>query len=468
MAANTFYPSLSNLIQVDEIPSALAVIQGGIDDLFKHFYYKDFQAQKSASGDVGFYQLKIITYKRLGIEIPGTNGLALILNPSITPGGTTDFPISLGYRWDILKYVKGFDVTTNPLSPEFFFDLFLNISGATKEELLTEVIYQFYQEEDIDADPIQRFVDDYNQNHPSVQPLVKSMDPDEGVVIADIANQLAMVQQVDVFQFVQNDFVATIIDNDSPLTQLKLLFSKWINNISEDDIKSIIIPKAFFSIDQLSIGIQFPSNIFRELNADGTPAQIPDPQNQGQQIDKPTLLTFDIASLKYSTEKGFEFNLAQNLNINFPYSEILKSGFTIDLHDLKLDLSRTQNIPEAIADGRPEDFIGVYVVDAEISLPKKWFSEPKQGDLPPGIPSLPTVSIKGTNLLIGTGGISGKISLVGNGKLYKKFGDFWIGLDKFSMTFQQNAITESLIKGSILIPSFKDEKGDTKDAVSFC
>ena len=110
----------------------------------------------------------------------------------------------------------------------------------------------------------------------------------------------------------------------------------------------------------------------------------------------------------------------------------------------------------------PGDFKGVSVGEATIILPKKWFSDPDAGDIPPGESSLPTgIAIKGHNLLIGTGGFSGTLALEGNGLLYKKIGNFWIGLDSFSLTFKQNAITASTITGKLIIPKFKKTDGGT-------
>lgn len=106
----------------------------------------------------------------------------------------------------------------------------------------------------------------------------------------------------------------------------------------------------------------------------------------------------------------------------------------------------------------PPNFKGITIGEAEVFLPKKWFSEPSAGDIPPGETSLPTgPSIKGDDLIIGNGGFSGKIGFESNGLLYKKLSNFWIGLDSFSLTFKQNAITESNVTGKLIIPKFKDK-----------
>src|SRR5680860_571067 len=67
----------------------------------------------------------------------------------------------------------------------------------------------------------------------------------------------------------------------------------------------------------------------------------------------------------------------------------------------KLDLSRKTNIPEATADGRPNDFMGVYIQDGIIGFPQFWNHDDSNS----------TGQIVARNLLVGTGGISGTLGL---------------------------------------------------------
>ena len=143
-----------------------------------------------------------------------------------------------------------------------------------------------------------------------------------------------------------------------------------------------------------------------------------------------------------------------------------KTGLTIGFSNMKLDLSRTTNIAEADADGRPVDFMGVYAEEAFIGLPKKWFKQESGA----------TLAIIGRNLLIGTGGISGTVGLEAIGSnpdtelvftLGKDDGSsnrkgFAIGFSHFHMKWQQNALIESSVKGSLTVPGFKrcDRNGD--------
>ncbi len=462
MPTSTFYPSLATLIPLENIPAELGLLKSGLSNFFDHFYYRDLQINKSVDGDAAFYSLKIVTYKRLALEVPGTGGLALVLNPGLdegSQGATSEFPISLSYKWGILKYVRDFDLESFDFSGPAFFNILLDLTGVTKEQLLAEALSVLTD----DPDPVQQFIDLFNSdpNYNPAAPLLINSFPTDEEVISDLLVQLVTNgNDFDSYQIILDKYIVSINSPEEILEKLELLFAKWLGAFPIDDIKEMLTPEVSASIDALSVGIQFPSKILRQVNAQGKP--IPDPQHPGE--DKPAVLSFDVASLKYSTACGLEFDLADSLVINFPRSEILKSGLILDLHDVKVDFSRTSNIPEASADGRPVDFIGVYVRDGTISFPAFWKSAPGS-----------TGVIKARNLLIGTGGFSGTLALeaiatgsstpVQDPVVKFTFGkdpaqdpskEFSVSLDGFKIVLKQNAIKESEIKGTLVIPGLKD------------
>ncbi len=136
MSDTLFYPSLSTLLPLESMPPNLGFVQGVLQDVFDSLYYRDLQVQKSKLGEVGFYQLSLVVYKRLGVEIPGTGGAALVFNPGAS-GQTSEIPIALGYRWDILKYVKEFDAASLNELPQLLFDVFVEVAGADAAALLS-------------------------------------------------------------------------------------------------------------------------------------------------------------------------------------------------------------------------------------------------------------------------------------------------------------------------------------------
>ncbi|MBS3737386.1 MAG: protease complex subunit PrcB family protein [Psychroflexus sp.] len=145
------------------------------------------------------------------------------------------------------------------------------------------------------------------------------------------------------------------------------------------------------------------------------------------------------------------------LNTNVP-AQIGNTGLIIDIQNLKIDLSRTENILEADLDGRPLEFMGVYTDYTAITLPQKWFNNVDNS----------TLRIAGYNLLIGTGGVSGTVALEAidgtpnNGIDYMnvKIGNWQLGFNHFDLTFRQNSITESHIGGRLIIPKLKDAQGN--------
>jgi hypothetical protein len=438
MANETFYPSLSTLISTASLPQGLGPLEEAVAGAFEGLFYRNLQANHSRQGDYAYYRLIVVSYKRLGIEIPGS-GLALVLNPPASAGAGSEFPISLSWSWEILRYADGLRLDQFDFSPRSFFDLVLRIAKLNYGELVKEVVTTFI------GGTVEDFIARFTAAHPSIS-LVVAPDADVDAFIENLVDGLES-QSIDILDVIFEDY---LLDADIPtaLRNVGLLFSRRLGFFSEERLRRMLTPEFSASVDSLSIGLQFPRAILREVDATDKP--IPDPQNPGE--DKPSLLSFDVASLHYSTAKGLEFDLAQDLNIHFPRSEILKSGLILDLHEIKVDFSRTTNIPEAIADGRPADFVGVYVKDGTISFPAFWNQEAGT-----------TGAIKARNLLIGTGGFSGDIALeattanVVTPLVKFVFGEnFRISLDKFSITFKQSAITGSTIEGTLVIPGFKD------------
>src|SRR5690554_3045780 len=224
------------------------------------------------------------------------------------------------------------------------------------------------------------------------------------------------------------------------IERVKKLFSRIIGKIDiQQIINQILVPRFTVSIDSISAGVRFPTNIF-------TPV---DPSIHQ------SILLFNAGSISFDTQTGFEFTNIGSLS--FPESKILNTDFTIGFTNAKLDLSRTSNIPETVADGRPEDFIGVYITDGTVGFPTFW--NHNDGDS--------TGQLKVRNLLVGTGGVSGTIGLeaktagVPSPLIKANFGGgFSVSLDAFDITFQQNTIISSNIHGSMKIPGFKDASGD--------
>lgn len=443
----SFYPSVSTLLPLDAIPPNLGFVQDGLHAVFDRLFFRDLQVQKSTHGDVGFYQLSLVLYRRLGFEIPGTGGVALVLNPSQVPGQITEIPIALSYRWQILKYVREFQHASLVELPRLVFDALVEISGAPPPALLARLVDLVHGAA---ADPVQDLVNSINLEHLPAIPLTKLSDPQAAAdeVIDDLLAQLEQSQTFTLYELIYG-YLSTADSVDQVFDDISTFFAQWVKEFSRDDFEAFLIPRCSVALRDLSLALEFPRTLLKPVNAQGeiidATSSLPEDQKQKSR------LTFVAGSVLYSTETGFEFDTLGTFK--FTTSQIGNTGLTLGFDDMKLDLSRTKNIPEATADGRPVDFVGVYVKEATIGLPNKWFKA--SGKVTGTGPKL-----VGTNLIIGTGGFSGKIGFDAAGVMHTRIGNIEAGLTAFDLRFERNAIVESNIRGWITIPGFQDTTGN--------
>ena len=437
---NTFYPSISRLITKETASGNLGMFHDALDQVFDHTFYRDLQTDKSKHGDYAFFWLKVILYRKLGFEIPGTNGLELLLNPSDTVTNGTEIPITLGYKWDILKTIKNFSMPTFKGDEKAFFDNLMAMVKPSLEELFGELIANLFY----GADPLQEFVDSYNDKYPN-----NPINPITPLSVNSILTALQSIytNDTDLIDFLFNDYLSDAgietepdIISDIIFANIQSIFFKWLGHFSWEDMKNSLIPEAHFSIEDIVLALDFPTSILKQWD-DGNNAPLLD--NEGNFVK--ARLAVNGANMHFNTSAGFSFNTPNN--ISFTKAEILNTGITIAFTNAYLDLSQKTNIPQADAAGYPTDFIGVFVEQATIGLPPFWTKTPNQ-----------SIDITGKNLLIGTGGFSGTIGLDGNGVLQTQVGGFSIGIDTFEMVFQQNAIISSIIQGSLIIPGFNADQ----------
>lgn len=466
--SNTFYPSLSTLVRVDQIPKInLGLVQNGIDQLLKDIFYKDLILQKSRDGAAYSYSLTLVAFDRLAIEIPGTDGLALVFNPGDLGQLTTEIPIRLEVEIPLLKYFPELSIDKLQQNPFEYFLLLVEILGLTKAEILTELTEVFLADH---ADSYQYLYDVIENNYGAVIQASSGSDP--MAAVEQIGAQLEQLD-LDVLEVVYDDFISDVNGGiDEVFSRLELLFSRLIGQIKLSNLLELIKPKILLAIDSISLALEFPRKMLTPLETvddlDNDPATLP-----GAPLPEPfrSRLTFDVGSLSYSTSNGLQF--IGESNLQFTYSQIGKTGFTLKFDQMQLDLSRTQNLPDAAEYGYPNDSIGVYVKSAEIGLPAKWFKQ-ESGS---------TAMIYGENLYVGTGGgVSGIIGIkasitnpptgTNDPELLFTLGakpasgnnparsGFQIGFKKFELEFKQNSITSSTIEGFLIIPGFKDSQGN--------
>lgn len=438
MPTPSFYPNLSTIASVDQLPEELQFIQNGLQNLLDKIYFKNLQYIKSPDGSQGYYNITLISGQELKIDLFNSD-FALFLNPG--NAGETLIPVTLNYNWPVLGLIKNFNLQNFSYLPADMQDLLHRTANLSDTSLIQTGVITFEGSSEILA--FQNLVDKINLAYSLSGPnLISYPSPDEPLEMTeDIRMQIESNLGI-------NDTITELVskiyvqDTDGKIFRQKLdNFSSAINGENIGDyIKRIIIPRIDASLD-INLGLAFPRNILLPLTAPaatgGTP--LPEPER--------AILIFDIGLLQFSTQEGIGFEEELSASLNHP-CQIGNTGLGLELTGAKLDLSRKKNIREAEIDGRPQDFMGVYFRTIAVTLPYKWFKDVDQT----------TARIAGYNILAGTGGLSGTLSLEalgGDNTLWAKLGKFRIGFSEFNIGFRQNSITYSSLKAALEIPKFK-------------
>lgn len=446
MIASSYYPKLTSVLNLESLPDQLSFIEGGLESILDDIFVRDYQIVKSRTGDSISYFLILKVYKRMGIEIPGA--FTLLLNPPAIGDPdplSSEIPVSVQVQAEILKYVQNFDILKFSSEPKAFFDLFLELLGIDVDELMDDLINAFTNSNTVNE--IVAKLNDANGllGTPDEIPFPTSItriDQIEEVISAIETGGSGLTAIGSIF---------TLLSDGKPIDEIKdnlnRLFRSRMGINPLDRLKKLFKPKINASLE-LRPAIEFPRNVLVPVNPMGE-----------IETDESILsrLEFDIGEFTFSTEGGIGYDkeLTVSFPAAYPKAQIGKTGLTIGFTNAKLDLSKETNIPEATADGRPNSFKGVYIQEASIGLPPFVKDDP-DNPVPVG------VEIVGRNLIIGTGGLSGQIALETTGDgLCKTFGDkLKACFNSFDITFKQNSIVESSIKGTLIIPGFQDTAGD--------
>ncbi|HBS86429.1 MAG: hypothetical protein A2W91_19640 [Bacteroidetes bacterium GWF2_38_335] len=475
-----YYPKLKRLISVPELPELFSFFSDNVNDLLDQLRYHNLIVSKSPSGDMTYYSVDILTENKIGISIPGT-GIKIVLNPPDSLGnqGGSEFKIIIFKRHEVLKFIHEFELETFSFSADDIKNLIFNIFNTNEEDIIQSIISNFVIPSGTIADEFEYIETFINQVNSNLGAGVDFNSLPEDPSFDEVYELIKSTSNIDFIEIVQYYL-------QNSLTNLEKLFEAWFINYNvENRLKEIIIPEIYAKIKDISIGLEFPRRVLKPLF--GSPSGTS--PNNGRIIDEEvdvngntlivevpeddrlrSFLRFDIGDITFSIINGLQFNNASN--ITFWWSQIGNTGIDLMFSDMKLDLSRTKNIDEASADGRPNDFIGVFIEKVAIGLPKKWFKQDTLSSNSSGN----TLEIYGEKVIIGTGGFSGIIGLRAIGgipdpedEIFFRIGGsdtepekgFALGFKNFYMKFERNSILESEIIGSITLPdTFKTASED--------
>jgi len=337
-----YYPRLSEIVAVDDLPEFLSFVQNGLNSIFDKIHYKNLQYSKGYRGDSAFYSLDIVTSKKLALPLPF--GLGLVLNPDLKDNDSSisSFPITLEYQWEILAFIKTFSSSSFSFSLEDFYKVGLQVFRISEEQVIAHMLNIFVEAGE-GKTKYEQLLEDINQlgelaNDPSFQELgFDGAEQSINSLVTLINNNTTITKSIPMLLF----FVY-IAKNDIADTKAKL--QEFYNIIAPDGIeahiKRIITPKAKATLE-LSAGIEFPPNILKPVNEFGQP---------DNQATKSTFV-FAKAQLYADTEAGIGYQLELGGSLYPPKAMIGNTGMILELDTLKVDLSKRTNIPEADADG---------------------------------------------------------------------------------------------------------------------
>src|SRR5690554_2462193 len=252
MAGEKFYPPVSTLIELDNLPEQLSFIKSGLQTLFNDIYYRDLQYSKSARGDAAFYSLSIVSKKRLDFEIPGT-GMSLILNPGYNPGDTSIFPITLSYEWKILSYLRSFNLSNFSFKAADFFDVALNILAITEHKLIDRALAVYNIS-------INDFVNDVNSYYGTSIPIPSGSNP-----IDEVINSIRTEPELkDSSTVIFGVYLLDSLNDGNTMSRINTFFADLFVLPTADYIKDLVTPKINASLE-LGAGLEFPRSILVPL-----------------------------------------------------------------------------------------------------------------------------------------------------------------------------------------------------------
>lgn len=446
-------PLAKELLPLDKIPVTFFELNDSTLSVLNKIHFKNLIVSKGKYNESANYSLTLVTFNKLGLEIPGTGGIALVLNPAGIGASGSEIDVTLNYRWDILKYRHAFTNLSFLESVDQIFEIILDIANISKLDFLTSFIGVFFNNPDKFVD----FVLDFNaENTEGLTLNVNGSNPDITSELENIISQFD-ANSVNLFTSIFTTYIQQESFDDT-IRNLNDILRSTVGEITLDKVKEFIKLHADMSINDMAVALEFPRKYLRPVfTGYGDYPSAPAGLIVGDSLPEEfkSLLSFNIGSIQYSTDTGLKFN---NLGtFDFPKSFIGNTDFTFSVEGLELDFDRENNIAAANNAGYGNDFIGAFIPSASIGFPAFWNHDDPNS----------TGQIVARNLLVGTGGISGTLGLeaktAGNPAplISAKFGQgFEISLTAFSLDFQQNAIIGSDISGKMKIPKFEDANGN--------
>jgi hypothetical protein len=431
-----YYPALSELINADDLPEILSFIGGDIEKVFNNVYYKNIQISKKFGGDGAFYSLDILSQQKIQVGI-FDSGLNFVLNPDFTDNSVSSFPITVFWEWEILKSVGIFDATGFSFSPDDLFTLALGIFNISEVQCLILAANTFVVPAGSSTSFFSQLVADINAFYSSSIIVEEGIGDPYQSLITQI-NNIGQTVVTTIFNlYITNDDLTTTLAN------LTTFFYTFVPSDFKTYVENLILPTARATLE-LSAALEFPRNYLLPM-VQTSGGFVPDNSTDSSGNLKQAYIQFGDAILDFDTSTGFGYQTSFAGTLYPTYCQIGNTCLIVSFSNVKLDLSQTSSIPDIAAAGYPDSFVGAYIGSAALII-NGFGTDSTTNE---------SASISVSNFIVGTGGVSGKVTLADQGILYHNFGSFSAELDTFSLTFLQNVITNCTISGLITLNNYQ-------------
>ena len=333
---NEFYPPITDILTISDLPENIDFLND-LDFLSK-IYYKNYLHSFSRDGSGAFYSLDVLCRKRLSIAIPGT-GLSLILNADYNENDFSSFPITIFWKWNILKYINNFNATKFSFSPQDLFALALQIFQVDNVRLLEIAANQLLPSSGVFFSRFEKIESDIN--------TLYGLDLDIDFVAETKYEQLSSAIELSGHSVSDTVFVLYVLND--PEESLRSVFAAYLQDGLTDYIQELIVPDARISVS-LNAAIEFPRSALLPMIQTSDGLKPNDALDSSGNLLK-SYFEFANADIDFDLKTGFGFSTDFSGSLIPQYNQIGGTGLIISFSNAKLDLSCTSNIPEADAAG---------------------------------------------------------------------------------------------------------------------
>jgi len=249
--SNDFYPSIKTLISKDSVSQKIGTVQGGLDLVLDNLFYKELILQQSRLKDSIFASFSIVSYKRLGLEFPGTGGLSLILNPGIDSQTFTEFPVSLSLQNPVKRFLSKVSITSLSQDPNEIFSLLRKLADVSDGDIILAVLNTFFGQDST----LESFVIEVNSKHGTSLSIDYSLG-NEKLRVEDLVVQINSTHSFT--KIIYDDYLYDA-DFDKVISNIINLFEFIFGDFTIEDVLELFIPVVEVSIDKTAI----PSDFYR-------------------------------------------------------------------------------------------------------------------------------------------------------------------------------------------------------------